>query len=333
MVILNWNGFEDTRRCVGNVLAQAYPAFRAVVVDNGSGDRSPVRLLRWAAERGVEVAAYARPEGEAGGVEAAERALAGLPGSRTLVVVENGANLGFAAGTNVGLRYALARGFAAVLVVNNDVDLATDRLARLAATLEAHPTWAAVAPKIVDPSDGRILYAGGRLALWQARAVHLGRGRRDGPRWSGVRETGHVTAGCALYRSSFLRQAGLFDEDFFFGHEDAALSTVARRSGWRLGVDLECVVTHREGSSLVDRPAASVYYFNKYRLVLLGKHASAPEKAAAFAFLAVTRPPKLALRWLSGRADLARAEASAFVDWMGGRLAADDRRRAAREGA
>jgi GT2 family glycosyltransferase len=196
------------------------------------------------------------------------------------------------------------------------------------ATLTAHPGWAGVAPKVLARRDPRqILYAGGALRLGAAQGVHLGRSRRDGARWTGCRETEHLTACCALFRSVFLRDAGLLDEAFFFGHEDAALSVVARRLGWRLGVDLDCAVLHEEGASLSAARALSVYYFSKYRLLLLRKYGSRLDRAVAPLFLLTTRLLKLSFLAARGRGALVRAELAGYRDFFAGRLAAFDRAR------
>ena len=40
VVILNWNGRDDTLACLESVEKIAYPNFRVIVVDNGSADDS-----------------------------------------------------------------------------------------------------------------------------------------------------------------------------------------------------------------------------------------------------------------------------------------------------
>jgi GT2 family glycosyltransferase len=199
----------------------------------------------------------------------------------------------------------------------------------LVTCLEDQPRWAGVAPKVLQRADpGRILYAGGKLRLWQARAAHRGRFASDGSRWRGIRTTEHLSACCALFRTEFLRDAGLLDEAFFFGQEDVALSCVARRQGWRLGVQLDARVVHDEGYSLASRPSASIYYYAKYRLLLLTKHGSRLQIPAGFLFLGLSRPVKFALEVLRGRSHLVKAEIRGYRDYFAGRLAKYDREQA-----
>ena len=40
IIVLNWNGKEDTLKCLESVLQINYPNFELIIVDNGSSDGS-----------------------------------------------------------------------------------------------------------------------------------------------------------------------------------------------------------------------------------------------------------------------------------------------------
>ena len=44
IVVLNWNGIKDTKKCLDSLLIQTYLNFKILVVDNGSIDGSLVNL-------------------------------------------------------------------------------------------------------------------------------------------------------------------------------------------------------------------------------------------------------------------------------------------------
>src|SRR5262245_20955955 len=73
IVILNWKNFEDTLACLASLEQAELPGADILVVDNGSRN---------------------------GSVEAIRSRFASVP------LIENSANLGFAGGNNVGIRYA-----------------------------------------------------------------------------------------------------------------------------------------------------------------------------------------------------------------------------------
>jgi GT2 family glycosyltransferase len=74
VIVLNWNGRDDTIACVESLTKVAYSNFVVMVVDNGSTDGSVAAMQ----ERFPD-----------------------------LEIVETGRNLGFAEGTNVSIRLAL----------------------------------------------------------------------------------------------------------------------------------------------------------------------------------------------------------------------------------
>src|SRR6266853_3871457 len=104
-VILNWNGAPDTVDCLESLRLQTLRPLRVIVVDNGSRDDSLVRIDAWAKDHPGDVSAvsYDRAEAEAGGRPAAEQELAKHGAGVQLVVVDAKENLGFAAGSNVGV--------------------------------------------------------------------------------------------------------------------------------------------------------------------------------------------------------------------------------------
>ena len=119
VVLLNYRGWTDTIACLESLLASEKVSIRVIVCDNASGDGSLDRIEDWARgkieasrpdeprlarllgriRRPLRVQRLNRKDAESGQ----------LSHEAQLILVDNGANLGFAAGNNVGLRLALAR--------------------------------------------------------------------------------------------------------------------------------------------------------------------------------------------------------------------------------
>src|SRR4051812_50151480 len=102
LIVLSWNGREDTLACLASLAALRDADTEVVVVDNGSTDGS------------VEAVRAAHPE---------------------VHLIEKGRNLGFAGGNNAGLRHAFEHGGPGAGLVHNHATPppdATDRLRRAA---------------------------------------------------------------------------------------------------------------------------------------------------------------------------------------------------------
>ena len=125
-VVLNWNGFEDTKLCVESLRAQDSP-LEIVVVDNGSEDGSADRIERE------------------------------LPDVR---LIRSEHNLGFAGGANLGIRAAVRRGADCLWLLNNDAQAAPGALEALLAELDRDPRVGIVGGVLSEA------FGGGRIGMW-----------------------------------------------------------------------------------------------------------------------------------------------------------------------
>ncbi len=77
ILILNWNGRQDTIECLESLRHSTYAAMQVVVLDNGSTDGSLDQIAAWAAaaQEPMAVVRYDRAAAELGGDAAAEHSL------------------------------------------------------------------------------------------------------------------------------------------------------------------------------------------------------------------------------------------------------------------
>jgi len=215
VIILTWNRLQDTLACLESLLATEYSNLRIVLVDNGSSDDTPA-IVRTT-----------------------------FP---TVTVVENGRNLGFAAGTNVGIRYALADETDFVFLLNNDTLVDRSLFQHLLGVIE--PGVGMVAPKIYYADDPNRIWSVGAMKhpLTLERSGD-GRNQLDAGQWDLVLDRDYLV-GCALLISrQLLEEIGLFDEAFFVYYEDSDLTLRAREGGYRLLLAPQAKIWHRVSAS------------------------------------------------------------------------------------
>jgi GT2 family glycosyltransferase len=211
VVIPNHNGLRWLAGCLESVAAQSVAAAEVVVVDNGSTDGSAAA----AAQHGARV-------------------------------IELGRNTGFAAAANAGIAATDAD---AVALVNTDVVLAPDWLARMTAALESAPGVGAVACKMVDLEEPGVLYDAGDVLRRDGVCEQRGRFERDEGRFDEPGEVFAACAGAALYRRGAVLDVGGFDERFFLYLEDVDLGLRLRLAGWRCRYEPVVARHAGEGSS------------------------------------------------------------------------------------
>ncbi len=139
VVILKFNASDDTIACI-ECFPEKKRGIRLFVVDNASTDDSYERLSR------------SEP--------LAKRSYCEL--------VQSGGNLGYAGGNNVGIRRAIACGCTHICVLNNDTELDSEELDKLADYLDSDEKCAFVGPVLLE-NDGTwhtVQSAGARINLW-----------------------------------------------------------------------------------------------------------------------------------------------------------------------
>lgn len=241
-VIVNYNSAPDIFECIDSLRAGEHPV-DVVVVDNASSDGSPEQLE---AMEGVRLVRSAR-------------------------------NAGFGGGVNLGVRTAEPEG--AILLVNPDATLAADAVARLVATLQAHPQAAAVGPLVLNP-DGTVQPSKRRFPTWVQAAMHS----TIGVFWPGNPGTrayvcadlpedrpslvGWLSASVLLVRAEAFRDVGMFDERFFFYVEDLDLCRRFADAGYELWFEPRAEAVHAWGGS-TRNPTKQLWqhHTNLYRYV------------------------------------------------------------------
>ena len=213
VVIPNWNGRRWLPDCLAALAAQQMPASEVIVVDNGSSDGS---------------AAYLRECHPA------------------VAVLELGENTGFAHAANRGLQAARSE---LVALINTDVVLDADWLARMVGAMQHGGGVASVACKMLSLGDRGRVYDAGDILRRDGACEQRGRFGRDDGRWDEPGEVFGACAGAALYRRGTVLEVGGFDERYFAYLEDVDLALRLRLAGWCCRYEPAVALHAGEGSS------------------------------------------------------------------------------------
>ena len=193
-----------------------------------------------------------------------------------LTLIETGANLGFAGGNNVGLRYIQARGeFSLVWLLNNDTVVRPDALSHLVQRMRARPDAGICGSTLAYYDHPECVQALGGASFDFRRGIarHLGVGdkietQRDVDTIE--RALDYVVGASMLVSTKFLVDIGLMSEEYFLYYEEIDWATRAQgRFGLAWAPD--SVVYHKEGASIGSshraRPSAtSLRYLYRNRL-------------------------------------------------------------------
>lgn len=293
-VIVNFNAGRLLADCLRSILPQAG---QVVLVDNAS---------------------------DPDGFEPVVAAFASHPGLR---VIRSPVNLGFAAGSNLGIASATEP---RVLLLNPDCVVADGTVARLCAALDSTP-GAGLAGGLLTETSG-LEQGGGRRAVptpWRSFVRAFGLSRLS-HRWPKLFDDFHlhrqplpaapieveaISGACMLVGRAALDDVGLLDEGFFLHCEDLDYGMRARSRGWKILFVPDAPVVHHKGVCSRDRQLFVEWHKHKGMVRFYRKHFRHQYPAglmAAVVFGVWLRFSAIATRLLA-----ARVIAAARTAWSG----------------
>jgi len=235
-VVLSWNNFQDTQKCLRSLLQESNS--QVVLVDNASTEGSALKLQKQFSQ------------------------------NNNFHFLQNKSNLGFAAGNNVGIKYALAKGADYIFVLNNDTQVAKSTIGILKETLEKNLSAGIAVPKIFFPDGKNLWYAGGKISFILGGSIH--NVKSDDSQSS--REVNFATGAAMMLKADCLKKGGLFDEKFFAYNEDTDLSWRFLKYGFKILYVPKAIVFHKAGGSFGVRTFRHLYFDSRNKILFMKKH-------------------------------------------------------------
>jgi GT2 family glycosyltransferase len=249
IVIVSWNTKKYLEECLTSLRATGGNlSVEIIVVDNASSDGSPDMIRAQFPE---------------------------------VILIESGANLGFAGGNNIGIKAASGK---YVCLINSDVNVPPDCLPRMHSFMEQQPTIGLLGPGMLY-TDGRVHRSGMRFpTLWNLllRALFLDSLFKSSRIFGGylmkdfqfdrTTDIDVLNGWFWMARREALDKAGLLDERFFMYAEDVDWCKQFHLAGWRVVFYAEAKALHYGGASAANAPSrynvqvqrADLQYWKKY---------------------------------------------------------------------
>ena len=288
IIVLNWNGWQDTVECLESLFQIDYPNFLVIVVDNGSQDES-IRMLREYAQ-GITRASAGYTEHRAPNTpkvlieckkdlvslnDIADKSWLEAPSSKKILIIKNERNEGFAEGSNAGIRAALTGEPDYVLLLNNDTVVHKRFLSELVQVAEDNRKAGFVGPKVYFYRyNGRtdvINFAGGKLDVLRARAHHIGY-EIDVGQYDEITTVDYVEGSCMLVRKDLIEEVGMLNPLYLSYWEDVDWCMRARKRGYLSLLAAKAKVWHKVTSS--DPAKKKPYYLTRNKFWFVRENAS-----------------------------------------------------------
>lgn len=217
IIILNWNGIDDTLNCLDSLQNQSYRDFTILVIDNGSTDNSKELLDEYQKKH-----------------------------AKNVEVIYNPKNFGFAGGVNTGIEWALNDDYKYIALFNNDAIADKNWLSNLTEAIDY---------KNIGISTGLLLHEDGKTIdstgdWYTAWGLPFPRNRGNITTQAPNRELVFgATGGASLYKTEMIREIGMFDDDFFAYYEDIDISFRAQLAGWKVVYNPSAIAYHKQGAT------------------------------------------------------------------------------------
>ena len=271
IVVLNWNGAEETLACLESLAPLLVKGYKILVVDNGSTDGSPEKIRK------------------------------AFPAVEQLRLP---ANLGYAGGNNAGFRRVQELQAEFVIFLNNDTIVEPGFSAPLVETLRLQPLAGIAVPKIYywDRPD-LLWYAGGVVRLSTGLICHVGLRQKDAPEFDRPGSTDYATGCCFAMRCRDFEAVGGFDESFAMYAEDVDLSLRVRALGKSVVYVPSSMVWHKVSTSLSGRPFLKLVKKSRGALRLFSKQRAWSGMVLYLLLLPLRLSGTLLKQWFAGRSD------------------------------
>jgi len=215
IILINYNGDNDTIACVESLKKLSYGNYEIIVVDNASKTQEQLKEKL----------------------------------HNSVVFLESKENLGFSGGNNLGAKYAVEHGADFILLLNNDTVVEPDFLEKLVDAAKRHKDAGILTGKIVYYSKPDYLwYAGGYMNLNRARIHHYHIQEKDFD--DPIEETVTFATGCLMMMPrEVIERYGCLDDVFFMYSEDAEFCSRILKNGYKIWYIPTAKIYHKVSAS------------------------------------------------------------------------------------
>lgn len=234
IILVNYNGIEDTVDCIESIKNTSYTNYSIIVVDNAStkGDLCLIGQ-RW----------------------------------DDIIIIKNKVNEGFAKANNAGIKYALEHNADLIILLNNDTIVKPDFLPKIIETFSKYDIEVLTCAIKYYSDKDKYWYAGGEFKWSKGYGVH----HTDEKLKNDINEINFMTGCCIIAKRDVFKQLVL-PEDYFMYFEDVDFCLELNERNIPMYYTPNIEIYHKVSASVGVESPFFVYYWNRNRIILLKKY-------------------------------------------------------------
>lgn len=257
ILVLNWNGWEDTIECLKSIHEMNFRDYFIVLGDNGSTNDSKKQISNFCSKENIEL------KYENLGHESIDEISSG-----DIVFYDLKINNGFAKGNNLMINYCRKFCPEYYFLLNNDTVVTPDFMSVLLDFKRVYSEYDVLSPLIKYYNNrNKIWNAGGKL-FWGFVRYYYPNSLASDIKNAKYIKCSFITGCAMLFTEECLKKNGdLFSEKYFFGEDDFELALRFKREHIKQACALDSVIYHKVSSSskeYADLDKIYIHYLNRY---------------------------------------------------------------------
>lgn len=240
IVIVNYNGVDDTLECVDSIKQECILDNEIIIVDNNSNIFNKNKLIE---------------------------------NQSLYTLILNKKNQGFSCANNIGIKYAMKKGYENILLINNDTIITKNSIEIMLEKLNSDSNLGIVGCTILYNDYKDLIWFDGGNINWNKFLGEHENMKKKYNHESRSCNVSFLSGCCMLIKSKVFEEVGLLPEEYFMYFEDVDFCAMVLEFGYKLFVCKEAVIYHKvsAASGGEDSPF-TIEWCNRNRIVFMKKY-------------------------------------------------------------
>lgn len=187
-------------------------------------------------------------------------------------IIQTGKNIGYAAGNNIGIKYAMDHNSDYVCILNNDTIVSTHFLINLVDYLEHNKKCAMVGPAILDNNENHTIQSTGALidiSKGKVPVINNGKLLRQ---VDDVINCDYIGGACILARCDVIKIIGMLPECYFLFFEETEWCYRAKKAGFTIKCYTKSNIVHKGSVAINSINGLNQYLLERNRMVFVKRN-------------------------------------------------------------
>jgi GT2 family glycosyltransferase len=267
IILVNYNGYQDTIECVKSLLQLHYPNFTIFLIDNNSTNDSTHQIEKFlSSDTNLQYKSIQKNN------------TVSKKNGEKIVFIHSNKNLGFGGGNNIAVKIATNFDkFDYFWLLNTDTKVFENTLKNLVTTAMENPQFGFLASILLYHSNPNLIQSAG-VKFYPA--LGMGKHLLNKKHISTLKKLPNSVKKCTLVpatallvkREAWEQTKGFDDKNFFMYGEDTDLILRGIKKGFKTGIVKNSLVLHKKNASTKDNRNKYYQFLYKSHIILIKKH-------------------------------------------------------------